>query len=63
MKLKFSLQIVEISWNVIFHEDLSIESLDIEWGQTEMKKLVVAFRKFANAPEKSLFPSLLPSIG
>jgi len=40
---------------VKFHENPSIESLDVECGQTDrqtyMTNLVVAFRKFANAPE------------
>ena len=56
MKLEFSRQIFEKSWNVIFHENPSSGSRIVSWGRTDgkadMTKLIVAFRHFANAPEK-----------
>jgi hypothetical protein len=53
MKLDFSGQIFEKKQsNVKFHENLSSESRDVPCGQTDMKKLIVTFHKFTNAPKK-----------
>jgi len=58
MKLEFFWQIVVKSSNVKFNENPSFDSVDVECGQTDrqtdMTKLVVAFRKFTNAPENHL---------
>jgi len=55
MKLEFSLQIVEKFSNIIFHEYSSVGSRvnprGRTDGQTDMTKLIVAFRNFANAPK------------
>ena len=53
MKLELSWQIFEKSLNVKFRQ---IRPVGVEFfhanGQTNMKKLTVAFRNFANAPKK-----------
>jgi hypothetical protein len=51
MKFEFSRQIFEKVLNINFHENPSIGSRVVPCGQTDMTKLVVAFRNFANAPE------------
>ena len=53
MKLEFCRQIFEKSSDVKVHENPTSGSLVGTCGQTEIKKLVVAFRNFANAPENS----------
>ena len=50
MKLEFSEQIFEKYSNVKFHENPSCGSR-VLCGQTDMTKLIVAFRKSANAPK------------
>jgi hypothetical protein len=56
MKPEFSQWIFEKYSNIKFHENPSIGSRVIPCGQTEghtdMMKLTVAFRKFANVPKK-----------
>ena len=61
MKLEFSRQIFEISSNIKFHENcpMAAELLDADRRsdgrtdrQTDMTKLIVAFRSFAKAPNK-----------
>jgi hypothetical protein len=55
MKLEFSREIFEKCSNIKFHENSSIESRVVPcgWtdGQTDMTKLVVAFRNIANGRE------------
>ena len=53
MKLQFSWQIFEKSADVKFHENPSNGSRVAPCGRTDMTKLIVAFRDFANAPKKS----------
>ena len=50
MKLDFIGQIFEKYSNIKFHENRSNESRIVPSGLTDMKKLIVAFRNFANAP-------------
>jgi len=50
MKLEFSRQVFEKYSNIKFHENPFSGSRVVLCGQTDMKKLVVAFRNFANAP-------------
>ena len=56
MKLGYSLQLNEIYSNIKFHENPSNWNrvVPCEWtdGQTDMTKLIVAFRNVANAPKK-----------
>ena len=62
MKLKLSRQIFEKSLNIKFHQNPSSGSRDVLCGrigtdgQTDMTKLIVAFRNFANAPKNSGLP-------
>ena len=59
-KLEFSRQIFEKSSNIKFHENPSSGSRVVPCGQTDrrtdgrtdMTKLIVVFRNFANAPKK-----------
>jgi hypothetical protein len=55
MKREFSRQIFEKYSNIKFHEHPSSESQVVPSGQTDrrtdMAKLIVAFRNFANAPK------------
>jgi hypothetical protein len=39
--------------NIKFHENPSSGSCGPEYGQTDMTKLIVAFRNFANAPKNT----------
>ena len=54
-EIKFSAQIFEKYSNSKFHENLAGESRVVSRvrmeGQTDMKKLIVAFRNFANSPK------------
>ena len=54
MKIEFSRQIFEKSLNIDFRQNPSSRSRVVSCGQTdertEMTKLTVAFRNFANAP-------------
>ena len=52
MQLEFSLQIFEKSSNIKFHENPFSESRVVPCWRTEMTKLIVALRNFANAPKK-----------
>ena len=52
MKLEFSRLIFEKSSNIKFHENPLSGSRAVPCGRTDMTKLMVAFRNFANAPEK-----------
>ena len=51
MKLEFSLQNLEKSSNIKFHQNLYNGSPVVACGRTDMEKLVVAFRNIANAPK------------
>jgi len=54
MKLEFfSTDFIKYS-NIKFHENLSSGSRVVACGQTEMMKLIVAARYFANAPKKQI---------
>jgi len=69
MKLKFSQQTSEKSSNIKFHENPSSESRVVPCGRTDgltergtdVTNLIVAFRKFANAPKLSGFKCLFVS--
>ena len=51
INLKYSRQIFEKSSNIKIHENPSSGRRDIPCGWTDMTKLTVAFRNFANAPK------------
>jgi hypothetical protein len=51
MKLEFSRQIFEESSNIKSHQNLSSGIRVVPRGQTDMTKLLLALREFANAPE------------
>ena len=51
-KIEFYLQIFEKYSNTKFHESLSIGNRVVPRGQTDMTKLIIAFRNFANASER-----------
>ena len=53
MKLEFSGQIFETYSNTKFHENPSSGSRVLPCGRADMTKLTVAFRNFANAPQKA----------
>ena len=55
MNLEFSQQIFEKYSNIKFHENPSSGSRVVPCGQTDMTKLIVAFRNFANAPKIHFF--------
>jgi hypothetical protein len=48
-KLEFCRQIFVKSSNIKFHENPSSGSRDVPRGRTDMTKLIVTFRNFANA--------------
>jgi hypothetical protein len=50
MKFEFFRQIFEKALNIKFNQNPSIGSR-VPCGQTDMTKLIVAFRNFANAPK------------
>jgi hypothetical protein len=58
MKLEFSRQIFEKYPDIKFHKNPSFGSRVVPCGRTlgrtDMTKLIVAFRNFANAPKKQL---------
>ena len=62
MKLEFSRQIFEKYSNIKFHVNPSSGSLIVRYGQTDgqterrtdMTKLIVAFRNFANTPQTNV---------
>jgi len=49
MKFEFSRRIFEKNSNIKFHENPSIGSQIVPFWQTDMTKVKVAFRNFANA--------------
>jgi hypothetical protein len=51
MIVEFSRQIFEKVLNMKFNQNPSIGSRVVSCGQTDMTKLIVAFRNFANAPK------------
>jgi hypothetical protein len=53
MKFEFSRQIFEKYANIKFHKNPSSGSRVVPCGQTDMTKLRVAFRNFANAPKNT----------
>jgi hypothetical protein len=55
MKIGFSQQIVEKYLDIKFHENPSSGKQVVPFGQTDMTKLIIAFRNFANAPKNELF--------
>jgi hypothetical protein len=61
MKLEFSRQIFEKSSNIKFHENPSSggggELFHTDGQTTDMTKLIVAFRNFANAPKNLQKPA------
>jgi hypothetical protein len=61
MKFEFSRQIFE-KVSDKFHQNPSSGSRVVPCGQTDMTKLIVAFRNFANAPNKSLY-TLMKFVG
>jgi hypothetical protein len=54
MKLEFSGQIFEMYWNIKSRENPPHGSRVVPCGRTDMTKLIVAFRNFANATENPL---------
>jgi hypothetical protein len=54
MKCEFSRQIFEKNLNIKFYQNPSSGSRVVSYGQTDMTKLVVACRNFANAPNKCI---------
>ena len=53
MKLEFSRQIFEKSSDIKFNKNpVGAELFHADRRQADMTKLIVAFRSFANAPEK-----------
>jgi hypothetical protein len=52
MKFEFSGQIFEKVSNMKFYQNPSIGNRVVPCRQTDMTKLIVAFRNFANAPKK-----------
>ena len=57
MKFEFSLLIFQKVWNIKFYQNPASGSRVVPCGQTDMTKLIVAFRNFANAPNKNVFPN------
>ena len=55
MKLEFSRQIFEKSSDIKFHQNPSNASRIAACGQTDMTRLIVTFRNFANAPKNPYF--------
>ena len=51
MKLEFSQQIFEKYLDIKFHENPSSGSRVVPCRRTDVTKLIVAFRSFANAPK------------
>jgi hypothetical protein len=51
MKLEFSWQIFEESPNIKFYQNPSSGSRFVPCGQTDLTKLILAFRNFSNAPK------------
>jgi hypothetical protein len=53
MELEFCRQVSEKSPDIKFHENPSSENRVVPYRQTNMTKLIVAFRNFANAPKNT----------
>jgi hypothetical protein len=51
MKVEFSQQILEKYSDIKFQENPSSGNQLVPCGQTDMTKLIIAFRNFANAPK------------
>ena len=51
LEREFSRRIFEKYWNIKFHENPSSGSWDVTCGQTDMTKLIVAFRKLMKTPQ------------
>jgi len=51
MKLEFSRKLFKKYWNIQFNENLFSGTRIVLCGRTDMTKLIVAFRHFANAPK------------
>ena len=54
MKLEYHRKIFEKSSNIKFHENPSSGSRVVPCGRTDITKLIVDFRNFANAPNKRI---------
>ena len=54
MKLEFSGQMFDKSSSIKFHQSPSSGSRVVPYGQTDMTKLIVAFRNFVKASKKRL---------
>jgi hypothetical protein len=55
MKVEFYGQILEKKSNIGFYQNSSSGSRVVPCGQTDMTKLIVAFRNLANAPKIGLY--------
>ena len=55
MKFEFSRHILEKVLNIKFRQNPSSGSRVVPCGQTDMTKVIVAFRNFTNAPKKGEF--------
>ena len=53
LNLKFSRQIFEVVSNIKFHQNPSSWNRVVPREQMDMRKVIVAFRNFANAPKNS----------
>jgi hypothetical protein len=53
MKYEISRQIFEKVSNIKFHQNPTNGCRVVPYGQTDMTKLIVAFRNFANAPKNA----------
>ena len=57
IKIEFYGQIFDKYWNIEFHENLSSGSRAVPYGQTDgrtdMMRLIVAFRNFADSPNNN----------
>jgi hypothetical protein len=58
MKLEFSRQVMDTSSNIKFHQNPSCGCRVVPCRQTDMTKLIVDLRNFANAP-KMTYRSML----
>ena len=55
MKFEFSQHIFEKVSDIKFHRNLYIGSRVFPYGQSDMTKLIVAFRYFTNAPKNGIW--------
>ena len=63
MKFEFSRKGFENVLNIKFYQNPSSGSRVVPCGQTDMTKLIVAFRNVANAPANSMTSAVLVSRG